>query len=120
MREVMEAPIMNTKGAEAMTARHTTNWQSEVQSYLAASPGVLDTQTYLLSRYGSRMTKKEVCFERKNSRATTDNERNPRHPSYNSALAAAEVQNSFPNSGRAVLFDTLKISELLKDQNIMR
>lgn len=101
-----------------ITARHATNWQSEVQSYLAASPGVLDTQTYLLSRYGSRMTKKEVCFERKNSRATADNERNPRHPSYNPALAAAEIKDTVTNRGRTVLFDTLKISQLLAGRDI--
>ena len=97
-----------------MAIRNTNTWSSEVQWQAATRSEPLDLKTYLLARYGSRMTKKEVCFERKNSRATTDNERNPRHPSYNPALVAAEVKNGAPKGGKAVLFETLKIAELLE------
>ena len=97
-----------------MAIRNTNNGSSEVQWQTVIQSETLDLKTYLLARYGSRMTKKEVCFERKNSRATTDNERNPRHPSYNPALAAAEVKIGTPKSGKAVLFETLKIANLLE------
>lgn len=92
----------------------TNNNHAALKWHTAVSTDTFDLTMYLLGRYGSRMTKKELCFERKNSRATTDNERNPRHPSYNPVLAAAEVRSGVPKSGKAVLFDTSKVAKLLE------
>lgn len=75
-----------------------------------------DSRAYLLGRYGLRMNKRELCFEAKKSRATIDNMRNPRHRSYDKALAAAEVTTEGQaENGVPALFRTAAIADWLGD-----
>lgn len=75
---------------------------------------VFDTTKYLLERYGCRMTKREVGFEARKSRATLDNMRHRGHPSYCEALARAEIgRGERAVNGVAVLFRTSAIGEWL-------
>ena len=74
---------------------------------------MFDSTGYLLSRYGLYMNKRELCFERKMSRASIDNMRNPNHPRFDPRLAAAEVEQSTDGAGSKVLFRTVAIGELL-------
>ena len=73
-----------------------------------------DSRGYLLTRYGLRMNKKEVCFEAKKSRATIDNMRNPRHRSFDRRLVIAQVEpDGEAENGVPVLFRTAEIADWL-------
>jgi len=75
-----------------------------------------DSRGYLLSRYGLRMNKKEVCFEAKKSRATIDNMRNPRHRSFDRRLVEAQVASEGDaENGVPVIFRTVGIADWLED-----
>lgn len=99
-----------------MTARNILNLQSEAKWQAAIQSEAFDIKAYLLARYGCRMAKKDVSFECKKSRATIDNMRNSRHPSYDPLLADAEVKAGLARSGKIVLFDTLKIAKILSGE----
>ena len=76
--------------------------------------GSFDSRGYLLTRYGLRMNKKEVCFEAKKSRATIDNMRNPRHRSFDRRLVNAQVDtDGEAENGAPVLFRTTEIADWL-------
>jgi len=76
--------------------------------------GAFDTTRYLLERYGCRMTKREVGFEARKSRATLDNMRNPGHRSFCARLAHAEInRGKGAAAGVAVLFRTSAIGAWL-------
>lgn len=68
--------------------------------------------TYLLERYGCRMTKRDVQFEAKLCRASIDNMRAEHHPSRFDKLRDAEVPNK---RSRVVKFYTEKIAALLDE-----
>lgn len=88
--------------------------KSKNESGIQGEAGDLfDSKGYLLSRYGLYMNKRELCFERKMSRASIDNMRNPNHPRFDHRLAAAEVEQSTDGAGSKVLFRTVAIGELL-------
>lgn len=96
-----------------MTTRNISDRQSEVKRQVSTLSGVFDIKTYLLVRYGLHMNKKEVGFEYKKCRASIDNMRNPRHRSYDRRLAEAEVNKGNADNGVPVLFETVKIADLL-------
>jgi hypothetical protein len=94
-------------GQETMAARSASEC-------VEPTPESFDTRAYLLARYGLHMNKKEVCFERKRSRATIDNMRNPRHPSFDRRLADAQVDaDNEAERGVPVLFKTPLIADWL-------
>lgn len=73
-----------------------------------------DSKGYLLTRYGLRMNKKEVCFEAKKSRATIDNMRNTRHRSFDRRLVNTQVDTDVETeNGVPVLFKTAGIADWL-------
>lgn len=73
-----------------------------------------DSREYLLTRYGLRMNKKEICFEAKKSRATIDNMRNPRHRSFDRRLVNAQVDMEVETeNGVPILFRTAGIADWL-------
>lgn len=104
----------------AMNVRDITNRQSEGKWQAAIQAEASDLLAYLLSRYGCRMSKKEVAFEYKKCRATIDNKRNPRHSSYDPLLAEAEVKSGTPLGEKGVLFDTFKIAKILIGERAQR
>lgn len=76
------------------------------------APEAFDSRGYLLTRYGLRMNKKELCFESKKSRATIDNMRNPCHRSFDRRLVEVQVKaESDGENGVPVLFQTARIAE---------
>lgn len=79
-----------------------------------AATEAFDSRAYLLTRYGLRMNKREVCFEAKKSRATIDNMRNPRHRSFDRRLVAAQVDlEGDVENGVPILFKTPAIADWL-------
>ena len=76
--------------------------------------GAFSTTKYLLERYGCRMTKREVGFEARKSRATLDNMRNRDHRSFCKELSRAEImRGDCAAKGVVVLFRTPAIGEWL-------
>ena len=106
-RRRMLAPVSRIKTGN-MTAKSKN--ECGIQG---GATGAFDSKGYLLSRYGLYMNKRELCFERKMSRASIDNMRNPNHPRFDPRLAAAEVEQSTDGAGSKVLFRTVAIGELL-------
>ena len=86
--------------------------QSKPANQFATPAEEFDALGYLLDRYGSRMTKRDLQFEAKVSRATIDNMRAERHPARFDKLRDAEVPNT---RGRVVKFYTEKIAALLDE-----